>query len=326
MEPARSAWTSNGSVVSATDIYVVSFDVFCENRIVVAIPANCLLAEVIPKMCSKQLFLFPILIFVVACLCVQAQSNNKTFTSGAISFEYPSTWRAYEKTSKPVQQVNIVPDQGNALIMISVYGDKINDEWEFEALKEQVVKTRVGKIASGFASFTEAGECMQFRNKKIPGQMIKGMYGQEPTTNSSFSLVIDKKFIHLLYLRENRIGAVTDEGWKTIVGSLRIKGGDPKGAIMYDTDSDESSKGKAIKLPFPPLTAAPKFLREIPVRVEIDEAGNVISATAPRIIDVDYTDAAITAAKKAKFLPTIICGEKTKVFTTITYVFHSADN
>ena len=61
---------------------------------------------------------------------VTAQSQadpSKEFVSEDISFSYPSGWRVSDKSTKIVQQINLVPDHGNALIVISAYRGKITD-------------------------------------------------------------------------------------------------------------------------------------------------------------------------------------------------------
>lgn len=79
--------------------------------------------------------------------------------------------------------------------------------------------------------------------------------------------------------------------------------------------------GKAIELPEPKLAeGAPRVGGTVRVRVVIDETGKVISA---EIEDgrIELRRAAIEAARKARFTPTLVGGQPVKVTGIITYLF-----
>lgn len=81
--------------------------------------------------------------------------------------------------------------------------------------------------------------------------------------------------------------------------------------------------GKAISLPKPPYPAAAKAVRAagaVTVQVLIDENGNVISATAVSGHPL-LRQAAVEAAQRAKFSPTMLSGQPVKVSGVITYNF-----
>ena len=81
--------------------------------------------------------------------------------------------------------------------------------------------------------------------------------------------------------------------------------------------------GKAISKPqpaYPPIAHAARAKGTVVVQVLVDELGNVISARAvsghPKL-----REAAQTAAKRAKFSPTLLQGQPVKVSGVITYNF-----
>ncbi len=79
--------------------------------------------------------------------------------------------------------------------------------------------------------------------------------------------------------------------------------------------------GKAIELPEPKLAeGAPKVGGIVRVRVVIDETGKVVSA---EIEDgrIELRRAAIEAARKARFTPTLVGGQPVKVTGIISYLF-----
>ncbi|RMH31749.1 MAG: energy transducer TonB [Acidobacteria bacterium] len=81
--------------------------------------------------------------------------------------------------------------------------------------------------------------------------------------------------------------------------------------------------GEAISLPQPPYPPAAKAVRasgDVTVQVTIDEQGNVISAVATSGHPL-LRQAAVDAAKRAKFKPTLLSGQPVKVTGIITYKF-----
>jgi periplasmic protein TonB len=81
--------------------------------------------------------------------------------------------------------------------------------------------------------------------------------------------------------------------------------------------------GEAISLPQPPYPPAAKAVRasgDVTVQVTIDEQGNVISAVATSGHAL-LRQAAVDAAKRAKFKPTLLSGQPVKVTGIIVYKF-----
>jgi periplasmic protein TonB len=81
--------------------------------------------------------------------------------------------------------------------------------------------------------------------------------------------------------------------------------------------------GSAISLPKPPYPPAAKAVRAagtVSVQVTIDENGNVISASAAGGHPL-LQQAAVSAARQAKFKPTLLSGVPVKVTGIITYNF-----
>jgi len=112
----------------------------------------------------------------------------------------------------------------------------------------------------------------------------------------------------------------------TLLSSVPIK---VSGSLIYNFGPDASPfpvsdwNGKATSLPKPVYPDAAKAIRvggSVVVRVVIDEAGNVIEATAisgHRLLRAK----AVEAARGAKFSPTKLGGQPVKVAGTLTYNF-----
>ncbi len=81
--------------------------------------------------------------------------------------------------------------------------------------------------------------------------------------------------------------------------------------------------GKAISLPKPPYPAAARAVRasgSVTVQVLVDESGNVVSASAISGHPL-LRPAAASAARGAKFNPTLLSGQPVKVSGVLTYNF-----
>jgi protein TonB len=81
--------------------------------------------------------------------------------------------------------------------------------------------------------------------------------------------------------------------------------------------------GKASNLVKPPYPAAAKAVRAagaVNVSVSIDEAGNVVSASAVSGHPL-LRQAAESAARQSKFTPTVLSGQPVKVTGIIVYNF-----
>lgn len=130
-------------------------------------------------------------------------------------------------------------------------------------------------------------------------------------------------------------------GEKFKIGSVNVNSGEGVARIEPNeqTKSDKSSNGgsrvvpkiinkgvvngSAVSLPAPPYPPAARAVRAdgiVSVRVTIDEDGNVISATAVGGHPL-LQQAAVTAARKARFRPTLLSGTPVKVTGIITYNF-----
>lgn len=111
--------------------------------------------------------------------------------------------------------------------------------------------------------------------------------------------------------------AITDEPPPT------IKTPTPTPKPVPKTVSGGVVNGKAVNLvkpPYPPAARAVRASGTVNVQVTIDEAGNVISASAVSGHPL-LKQAAESAARSSKFSPTTLSGQKVKVTGVIVYNF-----
>ena len=258
----------------------------------------------------------------LACYPVFSQ-NGQRFAKEDVSFFYPENWHVSDRSSAMVNQLNLAPNAGNVLIIISVYRPKLAKDDEFYSLRNFVAKPLVGNIAKDFDKLIETGSCVHLMDKTIPGQRSTGILGNEQSTVSSFSVVIDNKFVNLIYLKQDKESSVGDTAWEMLLKTFQLKGTNNKTAqFLLDLQSDavQTKKGEIAKPTYPSNAGILYGTAVIKVRVTIDEKGKVVLAE-PISGQINLRAAAVVAAKASKFAPTYICGEATKVTTVIDFVF-----
>jgi protein TonB len=115
-------------------------------------------------------------------------------------------------------------------------------------------------------------------------------------------------------------------------GGTAITSGEPSSVPVRPTDrvrpvpkiiSKGVLNGSAISLPrpsYPPAAKAVRAAGTVSVQVTVDEDGNVIRATAAGGHPL-LQQAAVEAARQAKFRPTLLSGTPVKVTGIITYNF-----
>jgi hypothetical protein len=276
--------------------------------------------------------LFLLLVGLILTIKGQTASEitKKDYSSDKLSFSYPSTWIITDKSSKTVQQLNLVPEGGKSLILVIAYRNKVSDQSEFYQLKESITKPYVEKISSRFSSSNKTEICTKINNSSIPGYRISGKYDDRESLSDVFSFVMGEKFINLVYLRTIEEGLKSDKVWDFICETLITKNKNSENLIptIIDLENDAVINSKAKKLPKPEWIFVPEvalkanrgYTITIAIRVLIDENGDVISAKAVEG-DLRYFPAAIKAAKEAKFGQFLVCGKPGKHSGILTYNF-----
>jgi TonB family protein len=137
-------------------------------------------------------------------------------------------------------------------------------------------------------------------------------------------------------LRELLAAAAEDAARQAVFSPTTLSGVPVKvtGRIVYNflpSNDDQKTKainggvlnGKAISLPhppYPPAAAAVRASGTVTVQILVDESGNVVSASAISGHPL-LREAAVSAARQAKFSPTLLNGEPVKISGVLTYVF-----
>lgn len=278
------------------------------------------------------------LIFIPALFCLSVvaqspQSEMKHFAKGGLAFDYPAGWALADRSTPQVQHLVIALPTSSALIMLIAHGDTITSLNQLLAARSVITepftesvaeKFRAGgKIAERDSLCTEVGEL-----KDIGGIRLRGSLNQLPSTGEVYSFLMGRRFVNLIYIRADKDDAQGRPAWDTIRSTLQIETPalppgqvDDPALLKPSVVSGGVLNGKALSLPKPQYPDEAKRARAggtVTVKVTIDEQGKVISARAISGHNL-LQPASIEAAKRAKFSPTLLCGQPVKVTGVITY-------
>ncbi|MCD9185089.1 MAG: energy transducer TonB [Pyrinomonadaceae bacterium] len=239
------------------------------------------------------------------------------------SFNYPSDWELSDKSNQNFQQFNLIPKNGNALIMVIAFRSSVRTYDVFDQLKLGVSYPLIDKMLQGFTNSVRSEVCMGFSNIAVPGFSVSGLHNKKPGKGDVFNFALKEKYFQFVYMRDDEDAAKTDAAWKLLIKTFKVEGKtDDSSSLLIDFNNDTVLNGKAIELPRPtyPSEVKDSISRDVRVRVALDENGKVLSA---KVIDGDqrFYLSSIEAARRAKFAPTVICGKPVKIKGIITYKF-----
>ncbi|HEX5709680.1 MAG TPA: TonB family protein, partial [Pyrinomonadaceae bacterium] len=169
-------------------------------------------------------------------------------------------------------------------------------------------------------SYTDGGET---RRVEVPVELPEGMsplaLGDERGVQAGYLLQLNRgrqRVNAYSYALAARSGGARPSGTQQV-------GGSPYGALVPGVVSSGVITSKAESLPapvYPPIAKAASVSGAVSVEVTVDEGGAVVSAT-PTGGHPLLQAAAVEAARKAKFKPTLLSGQPVKTKGIITYNF-----
>lgn len=270
-----------------------------------------------------SLFVFTFALQLTVFSQADPAKESLSVSGDKFGFKYPSDWKMTNKSRESLEQYNLVPDKGNALIMVMAFPSKVSTYEAFEILKIGNSYPLVDKMLQGFSDSIKRDVCIDINDVTVPGFSVSGLYNQKPSKGDVFIFALKEKYFQFVYMRNDEDSAKMDTAWKTLIESFKVEGkGADNSSLLIDFKNDAVLNGKAVKLPRPMIPSGVNNVAptEVRVRVTIDENGNVIAAKA-LTGDYRFHPLTIDAAKRAKFAPSVICGKPTKITGIITYNF-----
>lgn len=274
------------------------------------------------KSVSMKAVLFLVFLFVFTHILFA--QGVKTVSFKEFSFDYPADWRLIDKSTENSQQFNLMPQNGNVLIMLISFPNRVSTYDDFNRIRTESTQSIADRIYSRFNKTGNARKesvCTIIGNNDIPGDRIMGAYNEDPSTADMFHFAMNEKFFSLIYLRDDKESSKSDSVWNNIIKSFNVKDfKTDKFNLIIDIGNDEVLNWRATKLVRPLFPFKNKGSGSVKVRIVIDEKGKVISAKGISGAWV-YFSYAENAAEDSKFEPALICGKPGKISGVLTYTF-----
>jgi len=275
-----------------------------------------------------------ILTITICCLTAlaQTQSEVKHFASDGLSFDYPAGWAMTDRSTPQAQHLVFTLPGSSALLMVIAHRDSVTSLDQLQAARKAITEPFVENVAQKIgtaekpaqrdAPCTEIGEL-----KGVSGARLRGTIDNQPGTGEVYSLILGRRFVNLVYIRMNRDETQGASAWELVRKSIKIEATQATAVnsseMMEAVTGGGVLNGRAISLPRP---SYPREARAsgaggvVVLQVTINEKGDVISAHAVQGHTL-LRAAGESAAARAKFTPTLLCGQPVKVTGVITYNF-----
>lgn len=265
-------------------------------------------------------------------LSVYAQSGGSQvnhFSTDGISFDYPAGYSVTDESTVEAQQF-VITRRGSSVQLTLVVMRRMVQRDEMpgaiESFKEAILKQAGTTLGQANASARIPIQT-EFGTRPAEGVRLQSV-GNRRRTADVVWLRWSFRLVAATFVRSAVDETVETQLWDTVRSSLKIEppvvGRKPDGV-----DSAEGAinggvlNGKALELPkpaYPPIARAAHASGTVVVQVLIDEDGNVVSARAVSGHPL-LQAASVSAARQARFKPTLLAGEPVKVTGVIEYNF-----
>lgn len=258
------------------------------------------------------------------------QPSVEHFSKDGLSFDYPSGWTLADKSGDAAQQLVVLLPGSSARVQVVAHRQPLQSRAQVSAARESITIPYVKGLARQFGlddtpDWKDA-QCLTVGKRLATGLHFSGKLDGQPGAADVFTVLLGQRLVHLVYTRADKDDARGSEAWKGVTGSLSVEppqNPSPAGAQLDAQDAVWGGvlTGKARRMPRPEPSGSGKLVNgSVVVEVLVDERGDVISAHA-LVGHPMLRPAAEAAARRAKFTPTIFCGNAVKVSGTITYNF-----
>lgn len=273
-------------------------------------------------------------LLAAALLCVAASAQTTPgggrYERDGLSFSYPDGWKIEDKSDARAQHLFLASDGGAGLLMVLAYREPISRADQLRAGNRNIWRPFAEEIARKL-SINRDPPWQEMRCKNIGGRSavgieLDGRLNGEPTTGEIYSLLLGRRFVTVFFIRHDKDEAREAPAWQSLIASIKIEEPPDAPPLPKDVEDflmDGGTSANPLKKPQPEYPERAKSERaqgQVAVRVEVDENGDVISAQAISGHPLLH-GACERAARKAKYAPTVLCGQPAKKTAVITYNF-----
>lgn len=260
-----------------------------------------------------------------------AQGGVEHFSKDGLSFDYPAGWALEDKSNAGLQHLVLRRADGTVLVMVVAQREVLQFDGAGVAWRDSVTRPYVENVARLLGAPPPEGMASQCTPVGADGRLalgyrLAGRIGQEPSTGDVYAVLLGQRLVHLVYVRADKEEAAGAPAWKTVTGTLKVE--PPANSSPDDGRAMRIIMGgvlnkKAMSKPLPDYPRPAKKARAsgtVVVQLTVDEKGEVVEARAVSGHALLH-EAAVDAARRAKFSPTLLCGKPVKVSGIITYNF-----
>lgn len=268
---------------------------------------------------------------LLVCASASAQTTpGGRYERDGLSFNYPDGWEVEDRSNARAQHLILTRAGGSALIALIAYREPIVNPGQLSAAHRNIWRPYVTDMAAKLGVEKnppwEETRCEKVGGFQAAGVRLGGRLGGEQTAGEVYALMLGRRFVNVFFVRHDKDEALESPAWKVLLESLKVEE-PPNLPPLSMGDGDATTvgvlNGKAIRKPhpeYPPAARSARAQGTVSVQVVVDENGDVTSAQAISGHPL-LRESGERAAKKAKFAPTMLCGQPAKVKGVITYNF-----
>ena len=266
----------------------------------------------------------------------QSQPSVEHFAKDGLSFDYPEGFKLTDRSNEAAQHLILGREGSPILIMVIAHRDAVANREQFETARDNITTPYVRNLARGLGvekapSWEEAG-CIDVGERPgdarrfATGFKLSGKSNGQPSTGEVYAVALGRRFVNLVYVRNDRDDAQGAPAWKTVLDTLKVE--PPPGVSVDEAEGPSTDivsggvlNARATNKPAPeyPVNGrASGAAGTVVVQIVVDERGAVTSAHAVSGHSMLLAPSE-RAAMRAKFRPTTICGRPVKVSGVITY-------
>ncbi|HEY6804862.1 MAG TPA: hypothetical protein VI306_14905 [Pyrinomonadaceae bacterium] len=180
-----------------------------------------MIIRLVPKM---VLFIFAVSVAVVA-----QTGNNKQFSNGGLTFDYPAGWTLQDDTNGDAQQLTLARASNDVQIRLFVHKGRVTPEKFADAKKAfidpYVVSTAKQFVAMG-AEPKQAPDSSEIAGVQADGVAITASLGGEPGAAKIYWALVGNRVVVLTYFGPDKELKEFAPAWDLVRTGLKIE--DPK--------------------------------------------------------------------------------------------------
>lgn len=275
-----------------------------------------------------------IFILVAALARVPAARQTPTggvehFSKDGLSFDYPAGWSLEDRSTAELQHLVLRRPDSSVLVMVVAHREVLQSAGQALGARATITRPYVENVARRLGAPPPEGpvsHCLPVGDGLAMGYRMAGRLGQEPSTGEVYAVLLGQRLVHLVYVRADKEGGAGEAAWKAVTETLKVEppaNPSPDASKMARVITGGVLNGKVTSKPLPDYPRPAKKARAsgtVAVQVLVDEQGEVVEARAVSGHSL-LQAAAVEAARRAKFSPTLLCGKPVRVSGVITYNF-----